>query len=447
MDRWIDGLRRLVALGVLLPLLFAASPAALAQTSPHDQEIDLASIALTTPDLEEAGFEDYALFAGTPYGTEDLSDTIASLQNIAPDDFEETLDDAGFEGSFILWYQTPAVLDEGADMPDREVVTTVHLFEDADGAADAWEVIADESQMFLSEEPEDAGQGLGDASELTILTPSQHPYYGGVTFTQLELEILFERMVLEVSLYVFDGPTAGELEPDEADVRNLESLGERYLERAEAAADDGAPNLSPRIMVLESDISLPPNRVYRFLDGDGVRMTYETEESYAGRVSTHEDEGIVFSLRNEQYLTDYTSGVPLARFFSSIQVFTDEDAASDYLAGHADRFGENPMWQEIEVTDLAGFGDEANAVTLTGERSNGDSVVLNEIFIRHGDTVGVFWFETSLATDAETAVSIDTLSELVETQAECLAEHACAEREVSMPRGIEDFVEYVLDGA
>jgi hypothetical protein len=420
----------------------------LAQLAPQEQDIDLASIALTTPDVEDAGFTGYARFGGGPGDLGATAFELIFYQN--QDDVFETFDDAGFQGSFIQFFQQPGDLEE-EDLPDREIAAWVYLFEDAAGAADAWAVISDESEREdPAEDLEDAGQGLGDESEFSVMANTSHRFFGDVPHTVLELEILSDRLVLEVSLYIFEGPEAGELDVDEADVSGVEALGERFLERADAAVEGDAPNLSPLIMTLESEATVLPYRSYLVLDGEAMRVVGETEEAFADRAAGLEERGTVHYLRNEQFLTDINTGEPEVRFYTTIQGFADEEAASVYmddlsLLSQTDRRTEG-TWEDVEAEEVEDLGDEASAVTMTGERASGEAYVLNALFIRHGDTVVSLWIDASTGViDEDSAVSTDTLIELGEIQAECLEEDICAESVVPMPAGVQDFLDYVLE--
>ncbi|MDQ2683212.1 MAG: hypothetical protein M3Y37_06765, partial [Chloroflexota bacterium] len=71
---------------------FSTSPAA-AQRTPDP--VDLASIVLTTEDLEDIGYEDYALWSGTPYSLEDDVSYMVEAQNLDQDEVEEVFTDAG----------------------------------------------------------------------------------------------------------------------------------------------------------------------------------------------------------------------------------------------------------------------------------------------------------------------------------------------------------------
>ncbi len=420
--------------------VLCASPLSLqptaAQRSPD--RVDLASIFLTTEDLEDIGYEDYALWSGTPYSLGDDVSYMVDSQNLDADEVEEVFTDAGHMGSFVSIQMIPADPDDPNGPPIREIYTTAYLFEDAEGAEAAYEIITDESQTESGADIDNVGLGLGDESEMTTIMWEQDAVFG-LPNTQIELEILFDRLVLDVSTYNYDPDLAGMpiFEPDE--MANLEAAGERLIERAEDALNGRGSNLSLQALWLESDSGELPYVTYQYLDGSPTQGIFEDEESYEERVGLHEDREITDLYQHQQLLTSPTDEAGAFRFYLGLIKFDTEDAAEVYFADTEDRLGNNERYAEVEMVDVDQIGDESVAVSLLLEFDGGDWT-LNEYFVRVGDVVAVFYFQQDGAEDANPVVSIDTLSDVGESQVECLEEGSC-ENPMRMPDEIEALVE------
>jgi hypothetical protein len=400
--------------------------------------VDLPAIILTTEDLEDAGYEGYGVWSGTPYGLADDVAYLSGNQNLDEGDVEETLTDAGYLASYTHVHTLPADPDDPGGDPLRDLATTVYLFEDADGAEAAYDVITDESQTNSGADIDNAGLGIGDDSELTTITWEADPSLG-VPSTQIELEILFDRVVLEVSTWNYDPETAG-LPIFEADeMSNIEAAGERLAERAEDALDGNAPNLDALTVKLESDYEEFPFISYVLLNESPVRGVFETDDVYETRVENQADRANTNVIRREQILTPATDEIGSLRYYTGLLTFASEEDAETYMANTEDRLNENPNYTDVVVDEVNRLGDEALTAGLTLE-ADGDPWVLNELFVRVGDTVAVIWFQQDNAGADNPEVSFDTLIEIGEFQAECLEDGSCDEP-APMPDEIVELVD------
>lgn len=427
-------------LAFLLLLSAVVSPLSARHTSAQrtPEPVDLASIFLTTEDLEDIGYEDYALWSGTPYSLEDDVTYMVDSQNLDADEVEEVFTEAGHLGSFVSIHMIPADPDDPNGPPIREIYTTAYLFEDEEGAEAAYEIITDESQTQSGADIDNVGQGLGDDSEMTTIMWEQDAVFG-LPNTQIELEILFDRIVLDVSTYNYDPEQVGMpiFEPDE--MSNLEAAGGRLIERAEDALDGRGPNLGLLALWLDSDSGELPYVTYQYLDESPTQGIFEDEESYEERIGLHAEREITNLYQHQQLLTSPTDEAGAFRFYMGLLKFDSKAAAETYFANTEDRLGENERYADVEMVDVDQVGDESEAVSLLIEFEGGDWT-LNEYFVRVGDIVAVFYFQQDGAEESGPEVSIDTLSEVGEYQAECLEAGSC-EDPLRMPDEIDEVVE------
>jgi hypothetical protein len=425
-------LAALVLLGSLLtPAL--ASPTAAAQRGP--EPIDLASIILTTTDLEREGLEGYGVIGASPYTLPTDAAVISAVQGLDEEEVTETLEDAGYVGSYVLSQHVPADPDAPAGESSRRLVSRVYAFEDEDGAAAAFEVIADESEM-AENEAEDTDLRIGDEAELTSLAFEEDNFSFGVPYNQLELEILYDRLVLEVSALDFE--VTRRTNPDRVEGEAVTALGERLVERAEAALEGDAPDLWLRTLKLEGDSGIAPYLAYDLLDGDPIRTAFETDDAFVSRVEGDEEAGMVSYLSQQQLLTEGTSAEGAIRYYNNFLRFESPRAASAYLDDSLDRlaarYGDA---EEIELPD--DLGDASLGVSFEFE-FEGERYPISQLLVQINDEVVILWIEQDLPTDAQPEVSPDLLVELGEAQVECVEEESCTEP-VPMPDELVEIIE------
>jgi hypothetical protein len=419
-------------------MLLGGLPATAGQTAHAAQlgrrTVDLTAIILTTADLEDAGLEGFGLWAASPLVLADDVNTISNAQQLDADEVEEILDDAGYSGSYVHNQHLPSDADNPGGLPLVRVLTRAYAFDDADGAADAYEIIADESETGFDDEP--GRVRLGDEAELTELEFEADGTFG-VPYLQLELEILFDRLVLEVSLNHFE--VDGEIESfSRDDTDTIEALGERLIERAEAALDGETPNLLPQMITLDIDNGIAPYLTYYVLDGDPIRSVWETDESFADRVDGDADLGIVTLLRQEQILVGASNDTGAIRFYNLTMQFDRERDAEDYMDDALERIQGPSGELELVELDVPQLGDQSIALGR-GPGSDRDAWSVNQILVRVGETVSWLWIQQDNAGADNPVTSEEILTELGEAQAECLEAGECDGR-LSMSDDLTDLL-------
>jgi len=320
-------------------------------------------------------------------------------------------------------------------------VTSAYLFEDARGAEAAYAVIADEDEVRGSEDVDVDVRNLGDAAELTVRRHDAKAY--GVPYTELELEILHDRLVLAVSTNTF-GDEEDARPPDvERDAEDtVQALSERLVERARAALDGDTPRLGSVLVRIESDVTLSPFLGYELLDGDPVRSAFETEDAFADRVEGNRDLGFATKLRHEQILTEPTRTEGDVRFYTLLVTFERLRDARAYMDGVVARLAGDPAFIGVEVEEGTDrVGDESLAIAL-GMETDGEAWTRNELIVRVGDSVAVTWFSQAGAGADDPEIPFDVLTDLGGAQAECLEAGACDEV-IPMPEALEEILDDV----
>jgi hypothetical protein len=379
--------------------------------------LDLAAITLTPGDLESAGSEGYLLSSTAPLALDDEAAYLGDTLNQDAEEIAAALLRAEFDGGYYLSLVLPADEDEPAGTPARLVGVTVYAFGDDEGAAGVYDLVSDEGAVDDAEDVE-GDEELGDESDLTRLSGDEDLAYG-LPYDDLELELVHDRLYLNVTISDYEG------EP--AKIGEVEELGARLLERAEAALDGDAPGLSPLPIRLETE-DPTTFQAYYLLDGETIRLESDTDEGYEARRDRYDEIGAESVLIHQEHIpwAESDSEGNLV-FYNTLVRFEDEDAAGEYMEGLVERLAENPANADArEIEDAPRLGDESVAVTLFRE-TDGEEWILNEVFVRVGDVVSLTWIELPGSGPDGPEVGADPLIELAEAQAECLEDGGCVD--------------------
>ena len=431
---------RLVALAAMIVALLAPGASSTAQAQEvFAESIDYASIVLTEDDLAAEGFEGYSVIYSNPYGLEIDVDYLSRSQDLDADEVEEVFSDAGYAGSYGLTWQISADEDDPFAGALSQILTTAYIFEDADGAEAAFELVTDESGVSVVEDIEDAGDSIGDQSELSVGS-----YVGGANdepaYTEIELEMQLDRLILGVSVVEF-APGGDEApEADEGAFPAVEALGERLVERAEVALEGDGPSLLPLVIKTEAVEGELAFVAYELLDGEGLPSVFQDIEEYELLMEDRLEDGMSSLLRVEQFLAARTEETPALRLYVFLFAFEDEGAAEGYMASREEDLSDSTLNTDVEAEPVDGLGDEAAMVTITRE-TDGEEWSYPQVFTRVGSTVTALVIQRDFA-DNETAVSApeEAIIALAELQVDCIEEGEC-DGPITLPDEVEEFVE------
>ena len=360
----------------------------------------------------------------SPFDLEADAASLTRTQGLNTDDVEEAFTDAGYVGSYLLTHE---LRDEDtadpADPPVRENRMGAYAFETAAGAEAGYELIADEGANRDAEDVDGAVAGLGDEAELTVVRVRRDPGFRSPG-RQAELEILLDRLVLEVSVVDFGAEAAEVTTLTTAETETVAALGERLVERGEEALDGDAPPLGRLVVAVESEVEEVPFLAYDLIDGEPVRFSSESPEAFEARVEGQLDRGTVGLLRSAQVLTGPDADVEL-HLFNTVLSFEDEEAGSAYMAGLVDRLAEVPANVSVEAVANPELGDESTVLSFLREDADGEPYTVLQLFVRVGDTVGVLLVDQPGPVTDSPEVPLDGLIPLGEAQVACFEAGAC----------------------
>jgi hypothetical protein len=415
---------RRMLLFVALILVFPSflSNVEAAQPAP-EPALDLIAIVLTTTDLQDEGFEEYRLENSSEFDAAATAAFVSKLQRLDPYIVADKFEAAGQQGSYFTMFNLRADPDDRTSQLQRGIETGVYLFADEAGAKAGFKTIANENVISNATDFDDVGRGLGDESEMTIFTIHRSPNYG-VPTTQLELEILVGRLVIEVSTFNYEPETAGTAtyEPDEP--ANLEALGQRLIDRADAVLSGNSPDLTALLLPIASPETIPPYRAYTLLDGEPIQDSFESDQNLQDRLSGQQERGTESVLFSEQLVRAGDDALNEIRFYNGIFQYASTDKARAYIEGIFDRLSDDPAFLSVENAGEPALGDEALMLTFEVE-VDGGSAKFNQLYIRNGAIVATIYIQEFPLTLRGPFVSVDALEELGAAQADCLDAGGC----------------------
>lgn len=423
----------LLVLAALLPSVHGA-----AAQRERDAGFDLLAVVLTAGDLEAEGFAGYRIDTAGPYGRDADIDYVSGSQRLDRDAVAAVFTEAGEGGSNLATYVLRTDPADPASTPLAVVQTTAYLFADEPGAAVGYEVITDESQMDSPGDIAGTGSDLGEASEISLYLTGEDAIFG-LPATELELEILRGRLVLELRTIDYDPETAGTGNPSAEELAKLEALGERLIARADAALAGDSPRLTPLTFRIDSDVPYDPYVLYTLLDGDPIREAEETDdEAFDARVQGQLDRGSTAVLRQEQLLREATEDTPaIFATFEVVKAKSTRAARAD-MTSLVDRLNDLEAI-DAEVAETPDLGDEALVVAIVGTDENGDATLYHQLVVRDGPLIASLAIREVPLTGASVVLSAAAIAELGPAVADCLAAGAC-DGPVPMPEELTEIV-------
>jgi hypothetical protein len=353
-------IRRIIfVLGLFTSSFGWAMPSVAVAQSP-DSAPDLPAMLLRTWDIADAGFDDTWYPYGGQCGSADQrADYYSERTGAKSSTLARKLKHAGMVNDCSQAYG----LLEDPDDPDSEltmyIVSSVILFEDDDGATDAFDLLTDEDRNDNAEDiPE--GEEYSRHSEATHLnlTDDVGPY------VESELTFRLDNLIATVTIDTFTG--------DDPEYDDLASLADMLQDNIDAVLDGDGPNLFPRVIGVESDDVLPmPTVEYYVFGSQAEQFQGETPETFEERIDAYADATYYFSF--VQNIPAETPGASLEVTLGfQILQFDTRREARDWLDHYAENREADPNSFDVVVRDDAPeFGDESIGITYGYTRDSG----------------------------------------------------------------------------
>ena len=387
--------------------LLSSTPATAGSESPAP--VDLAAMTLTPFDMAAAGMTDLGLTSGQSLSATDLADRAVWPAGTGEeqDAVRDALDAAGWHQGYAATLAT--LWDPNRADLGHQVEVEITAYADATGATRGFALVPD----VFATGPVTAVTGtrqIGDDSRMARVA-ARDPQ-AGTPSHELALGFRQGRLTARVLIRDWSG--------NEPAVATIEALADRLSVRIDRVLRDGLPGLSVHVLRPEGRAHAVQSETYVRLDGEDIRLTYETADELATRVQSYGEAIDVFRSSTEIEAADssYTLG-----FSAELYRFPEEDQAAAWLREAPDSLGRETDVTALTVEDgIAGFDDEAIAVTL--DRDDGQDGL--EIY----HTSAVLFRRGAVVADIRLTRVYDPPSmpatiELAAAQAACLATTDC----------------------
>lgn len=418
--------RVVVALVMLFALLgsLLGPPSGPAQAA-SDAPLDLAAMALTPSDLEDGGLKGYKIRAGGPRGSDaDLPFQVGNWRDGwgGVTSVSDYLADAGYQLSYYFGLSLPDPADPL--FATRAVAASINQFEDADGAAEGFEVFDEMSAGSPVVEQIELDAKIGEET-IVVVKPGSN---------QLVVAFRADRLIafLQVQDYS-DDPV--DMTEDQM-TADISFLAMRLSQRIDAGLDGDGPGLGRHALRLgnpEYDIpyDVGVDQYFR-LDDEDLPFGWESPDESARRF---EDAGnaidaYAFTQRIEG-ADAVDPNLPFVLSWSTdIYRFVDDTAASEWLQDRSRRIEDvlplnvGDQVRDIDlIEDIPGLDNESFAVAYV-EEELGDCGCSFQVFRVHA-RVGADVVDLYLSTRAEGGVPVDLFAAIAAAQVDCLAADSC----------------------
>ena len=250
---------------------------------------DLPGMTLTPGDLADAGLTGFGLGAGETAFADQVIASTAEARGMPEEAVRSVLEGAGLTRRYASTMVLPADPSDPGGPVGVRVSSYVTEFRDAAGAADAWDLLEDESGSTTARDLE-VLRDLGDGSEVTS---DEGTDASGAPFSLLDLTI--RRAGLHLGVTVVDW-TGGE-----PSVEGLAALAERVLERGGQVVAHPTRGLGGRALRITGPGVTPIYDRYTIVDGvtlplqgepppgpdEGIPAQVLREPSHAYEVQVH----------------------------------------------------------------------------------------------------------------------------------------------------------------
>jgi hypothetical protein len=385
-------------LAVLLLLVSLAPAASLNRAVARDApiEIDLAAITLTTADLEEAGLEGYGVGGSRVRNAERFAAYRFFSAGDSYPETQEMLDDTGFVRSNEVWMFSP----QDDESISQTISSMVTLFEDADGAEEAFDILEDESNDDTAEDI-DGFDDVGDRSEATY-------YVVEDSHDRLTASAIVDNLIVSVSIFDWFN--------EEVDEELVAELFEVAIDRIEDGLDAETPALSNLVLRFGDSIETT-NDFYLLRNGEMSLLYGEEEADREWRIEYRENLGIIEHYQLIAGMVDFDSDISEPAIFQYVDIFRfeDEDAAEEWIDGREDAIDEGGFYESFEV-ESSRLGDNAFFYEAVG--LEGSLPAYSFAVVQIGEIGIEFGFGGPFST-------LDALESIAEEQVECIEDGGC----------------------
>ena len=373
-----------------------------------DGELDVAAIPLVPEDVDEPGF---GLLGGMLIASVDEAAQIAasnrggaSPENVA--EFAGILEDVGWQRDYLVGLGLP---DE--DNPDTYEVlidSGVEEYADADGAGESFEIFGD-PDAFTSVEAEEVRRAPRIADEARMVQFTGEVPEANLSFQGLSIQFRVDNLVAYVTVYDYAGGAP------EADT--VEELARRLLERVEAVRAADEPGTSAAVLRLPGDSLAESRENYVRLAGETIPYFGEAADAQASRDEQYADVSDIYVL-SQQVATGEEDPADDLRYVVFLHRFGNERAASRWMETERERLDLTAEDAPFLIPEAEGIGEESFAYETLPDR---DTALESRyvLYTRAGADVAIM--DLSAGSD----VSFDALTDLAETQVDCLEAGAC----------------------
>jgi len=366
---------------------------------------DLALLTLTPADLAALQMPGYGVGFGQMSYPEAFIASTAQNRGLPEDQVRTAVEGSGFVRRYDSQLYLPADPGVPAGPVGRIVASYVLEFADAPGAASVFGFLEDESgNAQAGDIPLSAP--IGDQSEATH-EASTDPNTGE-TFDQIDVTFQAGRFQAGVAIIDWQGQTV--------QLAEVETAARQLLTRVQAPPT-GAAGLSGVALRISGDQVQPYMDQYRLSAGVAVPQYGELAQDIQARSSAAASIAQSDEYAVEQFLAGGASVPENGTWYRLwIMRFTDETAATNWVAGVSGRLNADPSFSNVVVLQGPAVGDQSVAYTLT--TTDGTSAYRGIVF-RVGNQVA------SIDLSGPTIASPLLLLAIADRQATCLADGIC----------------------
>jgi hypothetical protein len=160
------------------------------------------------------------------------------------------------------------------------------------------------------------------------------------------------------------------------------------------------------------------------LDSDPIQESFESDQDVQDRLSDQLDHGLTSTLFNGQLLQSADASTGEFWLYTSIFQYENVAKAKTYLQNLVENMNQDSQYSSVDVAATPDLGDEALILDVGYKGDSGDKH-LNELYMRSGATVVIFWITANPLLPGSPTVSVDAIEQLGAAEAQCLETGFC----------------------